>query len=137
MATASMPRRPVNLNECHGKIRHPLQRLRVYIRAYIAAVRVALVLILIAAWFSLGLLVAFGLFVLVRLTVTHWLSKPPFDLMEHVPGIFPVLLFVLIGAALAIVAYHIIRRFLREFREKALALLLERRFPKLLGDRLI
>ena len=29
------------------------------------------------------------------------------------------------------------RRFLREFNERTLALVLERRFPKLLGDRLI
>src|SRR5438477_12989999 len=106
MATASMPRPKVDLSACHGKIRHPLQRLRVYIRAYIAAECVALVLIFIAAWFWLGLLADFGLFALSRVTVTSWLSKPPFDWMEHVPRIFPVLLFVLIGAALAIVAYH-------------------------------
>jgi hypothetical protein len=138
MATASMTRPKVNLSECHGKIRHPLERLRVYIRAYIAAECVALLLIFLAAWFWIGLLMDFGIFALTRLASRHlWPSVPPFDWMEHVPGVFPVLLVLLIGLALAIVTYHIVRRFIREFRDKTLALLLERRFPKLLGDRLI
>src|SRR5207249_4233309 len=126
----------VDLSECHGKIRHPLQRLRVYIRAYVAAECVALLLLFVATWFWVGLLADFGLFALSRALVSNAMSKstPPFDWMEHIPGMFPVLLFLLIGLALAILAYHILRRFLREFRNPALALLLERRFPKLLGD---
>src|SRR5437660_1715154 len=128
MATATVSRPKMNLGECHGKIRHPLQRLRVYIRGYVAAECVALLMLFVATWFWLGLLADFGLFALSRALISNVMSKktPPFDWMEHVPGVFPVLLLLLIGAGLAIVAYHILRRFLREFRSPALALLLER-----------
>jgi len=96
-------------------------------------------LIFLTGWFWLGVLADFGVFAASRAAFTNWTSPSwrPWDWMEHVPVIFRVLLFLMIGAALAIVAYHILRRFVREFRDRTLALLLERRFPKLLGDRLI
>jgi hypothetical protein len=129
----------VNLGECQGKIRHPLQRLRVYIRVYIAAECVALVLLFLAAWFWIGLLFDYGLFALTRAVLTRGFapSTAPLDWKEILPRAYPVLLFLLVGTLLGILAYHIFRRLIREFRDKALALLMERRFPKLLGDRLI
>src|SRR5207237_9023272 len=84
MATATASRPKVNLSECHGKIRHPLQRLRVYIRGYVAAECVALLLLFVAAWFWLGLLVVFCLFALSRARISNLMSErtPPLHRME-------------------------------------------------------
>src|SRR5439155_6680911 len=43
----------------------------------------------------------------------------------------------LAAGLLAVVAFKVLRRLLREFSDGALALVLERRFPRELGDRLI
>ena len=44
---------------------------------------------------------------------------------------------ILVAGLLAVVVVKVILRLVREFRDSALALVLERRFPRQLGDRLI
>src|SRR5208283_5468076 len=47
------------------------------------------------------------------------------------------MLAILVGALIALVAFKIFQRLFKEFSDSAVALLLERRYPKELGDRLI
>jgi len=47
------------------------------------------------------------------------------------------MLAILVGCLIALVAFKIFRRLFKEFSDASVALLLERRYPKELGDRLI
>jgi hypothetical protein len=88
---------------------------------------VAIALIYLALWFWIGLILDFGFF---KLFTVDW--------VQELPRSFRVGVLALLSAGLAaVVLIKIVRRLTREFRPAALALVLERRFPKLLGDRLI
>lgn len=108
-------------------IRSPLDRLRGTIHRYVALEGLAWAGILLALWFWIGLLLDFGVF-----KVFH------FDWVQEAPrGLRAGVLIVLLGLILTIILLKIVRRLMVEFRPSALALVLERRFPDLLGDRLI
>jgi hypothetical protein len=112
--------------ETQQRIYSPLHKLRGTIRRYIGWEALALCLTLLGAWFWLGLVLDYGAF---KLAGVDWVQVLPrtarWVLLIAVAGGF----IVLMAMALA--------RLLRQFRPEALALVLERRFPDLLGDKLI
>ncbi|HXG12741.1 MAG TPA: hypothetical protein VNK04_23485 [Gemmataceae bacterium] len=73
MATAP-PRPRRNLDESHRRVRHPLQRLRGYIRFYVGIEGVATLLIFVALWFWIGLLLDYESFNLFHL---DWVQEVP------------------------------------------------------------
>ncbi|HZT83402.1 MAG TPA: hypothetical protein VFA26_24440 [Gemmataceae bacterium] len=75
MATVTTPsRRPTTLTEAHRRIRHPLQRLRGYIRGYVAAEGLCLLLSMLAVWFWVGLLLDYAPF---GLADADWVDAVP------------------------------------------------------------
>jgi hypothetical protein len=127
MATASTPTRSRSLAEARERVHSPLARLRGYIRTYVSLEGAALLALYLALWFWIGLALDYGFF---RLFTIDWVQELPWGFRCGV-------LAVLAGGLLAAVALKVVTRLFREFRDGALALVLERRFPKLLGDRLI
>jgi hypothetical protein len=138
MATATPTRPTFNRAETDRRVRHPLQALRGYIRMYVLIEGGLIALIYLALWFWIGLALDYGSFKLFG----GW------DWIQELQGITEesqttdlvvrgVLLGILVAGLLAVVTVKVLLRLMREFRDSALALLLERRFPKELGDRLI
>jgi hypothetical protein len=136
MSTAAAPRRAFDHDESQRRVRHPLQTLRKYIRAYVALEGLAIAILFLAAWFWGGLLIDYGTF---RLFAFDWLQ----ELRDLAPDssnatlIRVILLAVLFVVLAALVITKVALRWIREFNDPALALVLERRFPHELGDRLI
>src|SRR5579884_3140012 len=127
MATISTSVRSRNLAEAHERVRSPLERLRRFIRTYVSLEGAAVVGLYLALWFWIGMVLDYGVF---RLFHFDWVQETPWGLRCSV-------LLVLLSGLLAALALKVLTRLLREFRDVALALVLERRFPKILGDRLI
>ncbi|HMF20471.1 MAG TPA: hypothetical protein VKE98_24895 [Gemmataceae bacterium] len=138
MATATPTRRTFNRAETDRRVRHPLQALRGYIRMYVLIEGGLIALIYLALWFWIGLALDYGSFKLFG----GW------DWIQELQGITEesqttdivvrgVLLGILVAGLLAVVTVKVLLRLMREFRDTSLALVLERRFPKELGDRLI
>lgn len=126
MATAS-PRPRRDVNDSQRRCRHPLQKLRGYIRFYLSAEGIATVVIFLALWFWIGLLLDWGVF---KLFTWDWVEKIPW-------AVRLVGLLVLSAALAGLLVFRVALRLLRDFRDDALALVLERKYPKELGDRLI
>ena len=127
MATVTTPVRSRNLAEAHQRVRSPLERLRSFIRLYVGLEGAAIVGLFLALWFWIGLALDYGVF---RLFHIDWVQELPW-------GVRCGILVVLLSALAAAVALKVMTRLFREFRDSALALVLERRFPHILGDRLI
>ena len=127
MATITPPAAARNLGEYQRRVRSPLTRLRGYIRVYVGLEGALLLVLLLAGCFWVSLTLDYGLFKAAR-----------FDWVQAWPWGVRLVLFLLAAAGvLTIVTTTVLRRLLREFSDPALALVLERRFPRLLGDRLI
>jgi hypothetical protein len=138
MATATPVRTGWNRAEADRRVRHPLDTLRGYIRWYVILEGAAIALIYLALLFWGGLLFDYGLFK----------ATGGFDWIQELQGVAQegqsadlivrgVILGMAVAGLLAVVALKVFFRLFREFRDPALALVLERRFPKELGDRLI
>ncbi len=127
MATVTTPVRSRNLAEAHQRVRSPLERLRRFIRLYVSLEGAAVVGLFLALWFWIGLIFDYGFF---RLFHIDWVQELPW-------GVRCGVLVVLLSGLTASLALKVLTRLFREFRDVALALVLERRFPKILGDRLI
>lgn len=125
MATVSD--RPLNRAESQRRVASPLHQLGGYIRLYVSAEGLAVLLLYLALWFWIGLLLDYGLF---KLTGVDWVQI----LSRSFRGV--VLGLLLTGLAALVVAKMLLR-LMREFSSPALAMVLERRYPELLGDRLI
>jgi hypothetical protein len=108
------------------RIYSPLHRLRGAIRRYILLEALAILVTFLGLWYWLGMGIDFLLFKVTGV-----------DLVQVLP--FWTRVAALVLCVLALVALLALRltRLLAKFRPEALALVLERRFPKLLGDRLI
>jgi hypothetical protein len=133
MATATP--RPIDRPALDRRVRHPLQALRGYIRTYVVLEGAAIALIYLALWFWIGVLLDYGTF---KLFAFDWIQELNQNLPTSTATIVRgVLLAILLVGLLAVVAAMVFLRFFREFRDAALALVLERRFPRELGDRLI
>lgn len=105
----------------------PLDHLRGTIRRYVLLEGILLAAIFVAIWFILGLLLDFGLF---KATTWDWVLDAPAALRALALALMATLL-------VALVARLIVLRLTKDFSYPALALVLERRFPDALGDRLI
>src|SRR5438034_4141115 len=127
MATAPPAPTTASRAEPAPGVMHPLERLRGTIRRYVTLEGLAVVGVYLALWFWIGLALDFGAFKAFRV---DWVQELP-------RGVRGGLLFVLVLGLLAVVAVKVVRRLMVEFRPPALALVLERRFPQQLGDRLI
>lgn len=134
MATASP--RPFDMAATQRRVRHPLQALRGSIRFYVALEGALTALLYLSIWFWVGLLLDYGSFLAFSF---DWVQ----ELQEAAPGARPdfwvrlLLLVLLVLGLIALVTFKIVLRLGREFNDRALALVLERRFPRQLGDRLI
>jgi hypothetical protein len=126
MATVTAPK--LDREESRRRVVHPLERLRGRIRAYVVVEGLLVVGLYLALWFWIGLLLDYGIF---RLFAVDWVQTLPWI------GPRATLLAVLTAGLVAVVALKVFLRLFREFRDDALALVLERRYPDVLGDRLI
>lgn len=123
-------------SELQRRVRHPLQALRGYIRRYVTLEGVGVALLYLALWFWVGLILDFG---------SYWVFG--FDWIKELGKLAQgkstdlvlrgILLGVLIAGVVALVVWKIVLRLTREFNDPALAMVLERRYPRELGDRLI
>jgi len=127
MATITAPPERWDRDESQRRVSHPLQRLRGTIRFYVTAEGLALLGLYVALWFWVGLLLDYGFFTLFGV---DWVQTMP-------RGLRMALLTGLLVGLVVLVTFKVLLRQMREFRDNALALVLERRFPKELGDRLI
>jgi hypothetical protein len=139
MATVT-PTRPVMQNraESDRRVRHPLQALRGYIRMYVTLEGAAIAVIYLALAFWIGLALDYGCFKLFN--GFDWIEELQGLSSETGPAEMVIrwsLLGIFVAGLLAVVALKVLLRLFREFRDSALALVLERRYPKELGDRLI
>lgn len=124
MATVTTPR---NLEQDRVKIRNPLARLRKFIHAYVSLEGVALVGLFLALWFWIGFVLDYCVF---KVFLVDWVQVLPW-------GVRCGVLVVGLSALAALLLVYLVLRLFREFSDPSLALVLERRFPQLLGDRLI
>jgi hypothetical protein len=125
-------------------VRHPLARLRRTIQYYVLAEGLLLLGVVLASLWWVGLVVDYGLFVLtgseswrylfgsvgIRTGVLDWVQVLPMWLRVGLLGL-------VVLVALTVVIRYVVLRLVREFSVTSLALLLEQKFPALLGDRLI
>src|SRR5262245_45672418 len=109
------------------RVYHPLDRLRGIIRRYVVIEGVLATLIFLGTWFTLALLLDYVVF---KTFTWDWVQDGSW--WFRFLGLVAALL-VLAG----ILVFRIVRRLTTEFSYSALALVLERRYPKVLGDRLI
>ncbi|MFO0799881.1 MAG: hypothetical protein U0804_20620 [Gemmataceae bacterium] len=122
-----MPTTPTTAARLDPEVLHPLDRLRGTIRRYVVIEGLLSAAIFLAVWFVAAMVVDFGAF---KLLTWDWALDAP----TWLRGV--ALAAGLLGLA-AIVAFRIARRLTTEFTYPALALVLERRFPRVLGGRLI
>jgi hypothetical protein len=143
MATVTQMK-PFDHKATQQKVRHPLHLMRKYIRRYVFLEGAALILLFAALLFWLGLAFDFGLYCLniapLNIFGVDWILElndvDPTGGVSSV-GIRVLLLGTIVLAVLVLGFTKVVARWFREFNDRALALVLERRFPKELGDRLI
>jgi hypothetical protein len=122
MPTHTIDRPPVD-----PKIAHPLGRLRGIIRRYVSIEGALALLLFVAVWFWLAMLIDYGVF---KLFAFDWALDAPKTLRV-------VALVLAVAALLALLVTKIVLRLTRDFSDSSLALVLEKRYPHILGDRLI
>jgi hypothetical protein len=128
MATITTPPpQPWNRDDSQRRVTHPLHRLRSSIRTYVSAEGLATLGLYLVLWFWIGLLVDYGFF---KAFGVDWVQALPWQVRA-------IILAGLVAGLLALVVTRMLLRLFREFRDTSLALVLERRFPAQLGDRLI
>ena len=127
MATAAPTMQPLDRQTARERVRHPLERLRGYIRTYVTLESAAILGLYLLLWFWIGLALDYGVF---RLVGWDWVQILSWNFRAGLLG-------VLAAGLLVVITLKAGLRVFREFREPALALVLERRFPKQLGDCLI
>ena len=108
------------------RIQSPLHKLRGAIRRYIVLEAIVLFVTFLTLWFWLGMGFDYLAF-----------KTTGIDFVQSLPRWLRLVVLAIIVLVLAgLLLWRLVRLF-RDFRPEALALVLERRFPKLLGDRLI
>jgi hypothetical protein len=125
MATVTETRTKTTPND--PQVYHPLDRLRGVIRRYVVIEGILSAAIFLVTWYVLAIALDFGVF---KAFTWDWVQ----DGTKWIRIVALVVALVLLGS---IVVFRIVRRLTTEFTYPSLALVLERRFPKVLGDRLI
>jgi hypothetical protein len=106
---------------------HPLERLKGTIRRFITFDVILFVLLFLSFWFWIGLGIDYGVFKAFGL-----------DFAQHVTPLFRIGILGLLTLILLVMVFLRVRSLLAtELSFGSLALVLEKRFPKVLGDRLI
>jgi hypothetical protein len=142
MATVTLPKK-FSHEETQRRVRHPLQLVRQYIRRYIFLEGVALTLLCAALLFWLGLALDFGMFKCeipaINLYGIDWMLEfNEIDTSGYSSlGCRIIVLTVIVVGLAAFGFAKVVLRWIREFNDRSIALVLERRFPRQLGDRLI
>src|SRR4051795_3789688 len=96
---APPPSTPARIDRDHGRIRHPLQRLRKYINAYVFVEAVGLIALVLALAFWVGFWLDYGVF---KLFTFDWVQLPgSFYLRAVVLGVFSLLMLALVGFVVA------------------------------------
>jgi hypothetical protein len=132
---ATVEKRSWDRHETQRRIRHPLYALSGYIRRYVVLEGAAVALLYMAICFWVWLLLDYGAFAFLGLDGVKWLDRNyPAGTAMFMRAF--VLTLVVLGLV-AVVILKVVRRLFTEFSDASLALVLERRFPKQLGDRLI
>ncbi|MBM3980100.1 MAG: hypothetical protein FJ304_07410 [Planctomycetes bacterium] len=128
MATVQEPRTKASRHaERDPQVYHPLDRLRGIIRKYVVIEGVLSAVLFVALWFTLGMILDFGLF---KISGWDWVR-------DGGKWVRAAALVAALGLFAALLVFRIARRLTTEFSYPALALVLERKFPQVLGDRLI
>ena len=126
MATLT-PRPMRTLEQDRTRVRSPLARVRSTIYRYLGLEGLAVAGLFLALWFWIGLVFDYGIF---KLFLFDWVQETPWAAR------LTLLLLVLSGLT-ALLLMSVVLRLFREFSDIAMALVLEKRFPDILGDRLI
>jgi hypothetical protein len=106
---------------------HPLERLRGIIYRFVTVDVILFVLLFLSFWFWLGLAVDYGAFKAFGLDIAQQLT----------PLVRYAVAGVLLVTLLAMIAVRVATLFRTELSDRALALVLEKRYPTVLEDRLI
>src|SRR5438128_534535 len=118
------------------RIRHPLQAVRATVRKYVLREGGVLGATFLAAWFWIGMALDWGMFAVFSY---DWvLELQHLDESKSVAFyVRLVILLAILGCLAALAITKMVLRLAKEFSDAAVALVLERRFPSELGDRLI
>lgn len=128
MATVQPTReKPSRLAERDPQVYHPLDQLRGIIRRYVVIEGVLSVFLFLSLWFTCGLLLDYGVF---KTLGWDWVRDGSWWVRF-------LALILAIAIFSSILVFRIARRLTTEFSYPSLALVLERKFPQVLGDRLI
>src|ERR1051326_4936145 len=134
MATVERPR-TWDRTETQRRIRHPLHAVSGYIRSYVLLEGAAVALIYLAICFWVWMLLDYGTFAFFGLDAVKWLDRAfPAQTAFFVRAL---VLILVVAGLVAVVAFKVLSRLFTEFSDGAMALVLERRFPRQLGHRLI
>jgi hypothetical protein len=121
------------------RIVSPLAKLNSALRTYVIIEGVLIAGLFLAAYFWIGLLLDYGVF---KLTGAEWVrsvfKNTTIDWVQWLPAIVRRIILAGVGVTfVGLLLWHIAYRLMSTFSDESLALLLERRFPQELGDRLI
>jgi hypothetical protein len=130
MATLTAPR-AASSSLVRPEISSPLAKLQRAIRGYVVLEGLALAAIWACAWLWATFLIDWGMF---RLFGVDYIRDGSDTARIVLRGLFTLTLW---GGLAYFLGYKVLYRLLATFNEPALALVLERRFPGVLGDRLV
>jgi hypothetical protein len=135
MATATPRPQPFDRARTDLRVRHPLHAIRGRIFWYVLIEGTALAVLFVAAFFWLGLALDYLSWTLFSF---DWLYTFDESTGTRSTVILRLAMLLLLGGGLvSLIVFKIMRRLFKEFSDASVALLLERRFPNQLGDRLI
>jgi hypothetical protein len=109
------------------QVYHPLDRLRGIIQRYVILEGLLATIIFLVVWYLLAMILDFGVF---KALTWDWVQDASWWFRA-------VALLASVSLLGGIVVFRIVKRLTTEFTYPSLALVLERRFPTVLGDRLI
>jgi hypothetical protein len=132
-----------NQSATQQQVQHPLKQVRAIIRRYVILEGLALVLLAASSVFWVGLAIDFGLYKLqadaIGVYGVDWIQE-----LNDVDasglsslGVRLIFMTVIVVGLAALGFTKVVTRWMSEFNDQAVALVLERKFRKQLGDRLI
>jgi hypothetical protein len=135
MATVTAREHTFNRVEADRKVRHPLHTVRGYIRRYVVSEGLALTILYVGLVFWIGLFIDWWPW---KLFSFDWLwTADEMSGIGATKALRGAILFFLVLGLAALLIFKVVRRLFTEFSDASVALLLEKRYPRQLGDRLI